>query len=387
MSEKKTLHAPMEIVKADGAEGKVRAIFSTFNVTDSDGDVIMPGAIPNNTPIKLSAWGHNWGTLAVGKGVITTTKEHAVFDGEFFLNTEAGRETFETVKALGELQEWSWGFRIPAGATKRAEKDGRSVRLIEKTIPLEVSPVLIGANPQTATISVKGEVDGDDEDDRDDADLQEDDAEAAKEKEGPTPTETKQLPTVEEVSGVIESLRSLTASALDTEGARLRDIEYMLQALSALETQEWITNFEQSMAEDEFNDGLNDARAKMLKGVAKALEAHDASIVDNRDLDIGVEKFAEQGDRLLASLEAYEQRSKSLTELRAKQGRTLSNANSQRLNDLAERIKSVSESLTEIVSNDETVSTEPIVNSQPDLHSYELHMRRMRLLEQAQIED
>ena len=39
-------------------------------------------------------------------------EKQGVFDGGFFLETDAGLEAYKTVKAMGTLQEWSWGFRV-----------------------------------------------------------------------------------------------------------------------------------------------------------------------------------------------------------------------------------------------------------------------------------
>jgi hypothetical protein len=83
----------------DAAQGLVEAVFSTFNVIDSDGDVTLPGAIEDGTPIRVSASGHmSWdGAPPVGRGAIKTTNEEAIAELRFFLKTEAGRETFDFV--------------------------------------------------------------------------------------------------------------------------------------------------------------------------------------------------------------------------------------------------------------------------------------------------
>src|SRR3546814_14819273 len=63
-------------------------------------------------PVRISAYGHkSWqGQLPVGKGVIRVKGKRAILEGQFFMTTTHGRDTFETVKALSEdgLQEWSY---------------------------------------------------------------------------------------------------------------------------------------------------------------------------------------------------------------------------------------------------------------------------------------
>jgi hypothetical protein len=52
-------------------KGAVRAIISTMNVVDHDGDLVLPGAFGQQRVI-ISAYGHgSWqGALPVGKGRI-----------------------------------------------------------------------------------------------------------------------------------------------------------------------------------------------------------------------------------------------------------------------------------------------------------------------------
>ncbi|MFI7643733.1 HK97 family phage prohead protease [Nonomuraea sp. NPDC049400] len=145
----------VEIKDAD--RGEVRAVFSTFNAIDSDNDVTLPGAFEDGAPVRISAYGHtSWqGALPVGKGVIRQTDEGAVLEGQFFMNTAHGRDTFATVKELSEagLQEWSYGFDITNA--EPGEWNGKSVRLLKKVKVHEVSPVLLGAGVNTRTLSAK----------------------------------------------------------------------------------------------------------------------------------------------------------------------------------------------------------------------------------------
>jgi hypothetical protein len=71
----------------------------------------------------------------------------------FFLDTTAGLDAYRTVKAMGDLQEWSWGFRVTDA--DYGEMDGATVRYIKGAELYEVSPVLVGANRDTATLAIK----------------------------------------------------------------------------------------------------------------------------------------------------------------------------------------------------------------------------------------
>jgi hypothetical protein len=141
----------------DAAKGEVSAVFSTFNVVDKDGDLTLPGAIKDGTEVVISAYGHesHFGKLPVGKGVIRTTDTEAILEGKFFMNTAAGRETFEVVKELDSLQEWS--YHLGNTTRKSVEEDGRRYWVIEDIgLIKEVSPVLIGAGVNTRTLATKG---------------------------------------------------------------------------------------------------------------------------------------------------------------------------------------------------------------------------------------
>lgn len=163
--DKKTYTAAAEV--KDEAEGVVQAEFATLNVIDLDGDVTLPGAFGEQR-VKLAAWGHNWGDLPVGKGGISEQGEKAVFDGKFFLDTMAGMEHFKTVRNLGALQEWSYGFEIKKAVRRGAEgfddmvteqysgpKADDIQRFLMKMGVFEVSPVMRGAGIGTRTRVVK----------------------------------------------------------------------------------------------------------------------------------------------------------------------------------------------------------------------------------------
>jgi HK97 family phage prohead protease len=149
----KTFRAPMEI-KADGQPGEFRAVFSTFNVIDLDGDVTLPGAFTDGAAVRISYWGHRWQDLPVGKGMIHQDEKQAWVDGQFFLDTMAGKETYQTVKNLGDLQEWSYGYDVLR--SEQGQFENQDVRFLKELEVPEVSPVMLGAGIDTHTESIKG---------------------------------------------------------------------------------------------------------------------------------------------------------------------------------------------------------------------------------------
>jgi HK97 family phage prohead protease len=145
----------VEIKDAD--KGEVTAVFSTLNVIDSDDDVTLPGAFENGAKVRVSAYGHkSWeGALPIGKGSIREVKNEAVADLRFFLDTQAGADTFQVVKELGEdgLQEWSYGYDPVEFSF--GEHEGQQVRFLKKLKVHEVSPVLLGAGVGTRLLTAK----------------------------------------------------------------------------------------------------------------------------------------------------------------------------------------------------------------------------------------
>jgi len=138
-------------------EGRVTVRFATFGVKDLDGDIILPGAIGSQR-VKVSAFGHeSWkGALPVGVGKTRERGAEARADLQFFLNTTHGSAHFETLKGLGDLAEWSFGFDVVAAAQPDEEQRQAGVQRILKSLKVhELSPVLRGAGVGTQTLAIK----------------------------------------------------------------------------------------------------------------------------------------------------------------------------------------------------------------------------------------
>lgn len=162
-----TKHRPTKsfsVAIKDATKGLIEARFCTFNVKDLDNDITLPGAFEDGAPVLISAYGHrSWmGAKPVGKGVIRVDEKGAVLDGEFFMDTIDGADTFKTVKGTGELQEYSYGYDVLESGEVTEDMRQKGVwRVLKKLKVYEVSPVLLGAGIGTETLSVKEQLERD----------------------------------------------------------------------------------------------------------------------------------------------------------------------------------------------------------------------------------
>jgi len=65
--------------------GNVEAVFSVFDMIDSDGDVVVKGAVKSGFPksdLVPMVWSHDW-KQPIGKGYIVDDGSKAVFKGNF----------------------------------------------------------------------------------------------------------------------------------------------------------------------------------------------------------------------------------------------------------------------------------------------------------------
>lgn len=142
----------------DADKGLVEAVFSRFNVIDYDYDFTLPGAFEDGTKVLISAYGHkSWmGAKPVGTGTIHSDEEKAWLEGQFFLDTIDGLDTFKTIKGTGDLQEWSYGYEVLETGEVTEEMRQRGVwRVIKKARVYEVCPVMIGSGVDTETVDIK----------------------------------------------------------------------------------------------------------------------------------------------------------------------------------------------------------------------------------------
>lgn len=137
-------------------QGTARIYFAQLNVADKDGDVTLPGAFIQGQQVKVCQYGHKWGELPAGGGVIREEGDWAIADLKFFLDTPQGDAMYRTLKAVAEaglVQEWSYGFNILEAGF--GDWEGKHVRFLKALDTFEVSPVLLGAGIGTHTADIK----------------------------------------------------------------------------------------------------------------------------------------------------------------------------------------------------------------------------------------
>ena len=158
-------NAPIEL-KEDGDTRYIEAVFSLFDTIDSDNDVTKSNALRsgytgNKVPL---VWNHDWSKV-IGRGISQTDNQKAVFKG-YFLNTEAGKEAYETVKAMQDMQQFSYGFQVMK-SSKGTHIDSKGeevpVRVLEDVKVWEVSPVLVGAQQNSFVQALKSGLESFDE--------------------------------------------------------------------------------------------------------------------------------------------------------------------------------------------------------------------------------
>lgn len=151
--------APGDVQLDVDGEGTFTAKLVAFEVVDHDGDFTLPTAFDHvhGKAILVCQWGHAWHLPSAGQGKLRVESDGLYLDGHFYLQTKHGRDHYETVKANGPLQEWSYGYDV--NRASRRTIDGKTVQVLEVVTPFEGSPVMLGAGIGTGTVSIKGEAD------------------------------------------------------------------------------------------------------------------------------------------------------------------------------------------------------------------------------------
>ena len=158
----KTLIASAKAINE--AEGIVEAYVNTMGVADADGDVVEMSAfdksIRENLPIPVLS-GHDQSKL-VGKVIFAQPEaiegdEYRLFTRmQMNMDTESGRDAYSNI-AGDFIREWSVGFNIPKDddVTHEGTDVSNVLRRITNLDWVEVSTVIRGASPSTATIGAK----------------------------------------------------------------------------------------------------------------------------------------------------------------------------------------------------------------------------------------
>lgn len=156
----------------DAPQGVAEMIVSVFFNTDQMDEIVMPGFFaeslanrrtPDGRPRAKGVWSHDWMSPIA---ITLDAKELLPGDpllpphlmsngglwvkGQFNLDTQRGREAFSDL-SFGTIDEFSIGYRV----NEFAWDNTTGVRKLIKGDWYEWSPVLVGANDQTALLGVK----------------------------------------------------------------------------------------------------------------------------------------------------------------------------------------------------------------------------------------
>ena len=134
-----------------GPLGEFEAVFATLNLVDKDGDLTVPGAFGRQKCV-VEKWNHGH-DLPTGQADIFERGNEAIAAGRFFLDTQAGRDHYQTIKNLGPLTEWSYSFTVDDSGP--GSFGGRSVRVLRKMTVSGIAPVTRGAGENTRTTQIK----------------------------------------------------------------------------------------------------------------------------------------------------------------------------------------------------------------------------------------
>lgn len=323
-------------IKEDGEEkGSVEAVFSVYNNVDSDGDVVVPGAVKSgfaNNQVPM-VFAHKW-DQPIGKGVIEEKEDSAVFKGSFFMDTEAGKEAYNLVKSMGDLQQWSFGFRVNDSEVGKLQKDDSETqaRFLKDLTVYEVSPVLVGANQETYTLAIKT---GED-----------------------TVYEAKGEVTEEKVAldqDIFDNQEDAEkrGKELGCEGSHTHEVdgkEVFMPCATHEEYEKLVAekeaDIEETPAEDEKGYGncdYNDS-GKCAKEKEKDLE------VSKSDSSMTGKRFSEEVKDVLAALDDLISRTKAIGILREKDGRKLSKEATTALRAVQDDLNDAWEELDEVIS-------------------------------------
>ena len=341
MSENKS-NKSIEFKTVDDEKGSVEAVFSVYNTLDTDGDVVIPGAIKSgfkNNQVPM-VFAHKW-DQPIGKGVINTDDDKATFKGSFFMETEAGKEAYNLAKEMGDLQEWSFGFRINDYEVAPFQKDGQDevdVRYLKDLEVFEVSPVLVGANRETYTLAIKSGEDA-----------------------------------IYESSNVEEEKAANPEDVFDNPAEameRSKDLSCAI-GVHTHKLENGNTVFMPCKTHEEYDEAIG-ANSDKPKELDLTPENGEEKVSEEESLPTG-KRFSEEVKDVLAALESLIVRAKAIEVLRSKDGRTLSERASSALRAVQEDLNDAWTEIDDILGDatsevegatEETVEDNPVEETQ-----------------------
>lgn len=156
-------------VKADAVmdtqgndQGIVVAYVSVFANKDLVGDVVVPGAFADDVALFDAGekslpviWSHQANDLDAYIGDVAAMEEDDIglkVTMQFDLEEPSAAKAYRLLKG-GRVKQWSFRYRVVEGAFVETKDD--FYYEIRKASIAEVGPTLVGANPDTRTVSMK----------------------------------------------------------------------------------------------------------------------------------------------------------------------------------------------------------------------------------------
>lgn len=352
----------VEFKEGEDQKGQVKAVFSLFNDVDSDGDVVLPSAIKSgfdatNETVPM-VWAHQW-DKPIGKGVIQKDDDKAVFDGEFFMDTESGAEAYKLVKNMGDLQQWSFGFRVNDSEYGKFKKDGQDeaeVRYLKDLSVYEVSPVLVGANQDTFTMAIKSQKDETDKKGvlgHDSIQKEEPEEEVVADDEKKEALAGDLFLTAEEAENRAKQLGCSGSHTHEMNGASYympcathEDYEKTIQKNNVV--MNLLNDIAQDMKEVLKEIPTDEKSVDTLKEITEKFKSVKDQVFDDR-ASVQGKRFSDEVKDVLAALNNLVARVQSLGELRAKNGRKLGVSATEALRSVQESVQDAFDEIDKFV--------------------------------------
>lgn len=353
-------------------EGNVEAVFSVFDVVDSDNDVVVKGAVKSGFPksdLVPMVWSHDW-KQPIGKGHIVDDGSKAIFQGHFFMDTESGQEAYKLVKNMGDLQQWSFGYEVnDSERGEFKEKDGteKDVRYLKSLSVFEVSPVLVGANRETYTLAVKNAVINEEGEIKNEI-QKEDLEEMISEKESGTPVEIVEDSSSETVQEKGHTPVHTVQQAIGTIAEDLKDMMKALpKDINAPLPSWWVDGMKMIAGKaNKYRDYLIDPKFMEMEGPEdidkpKPEMEEDGWHDDEKSLnnsDNQIEStvvsrtFVEHVNSLIEDITLFKQRVIGLAQLRAEKNKKLGKSASEGVAQVANILEDTFRDLDDLLNED-----------------------------------
>ena len=141
-------------VDESGPEGIAIVRLFQFGVVNSYDEFMTPGCVGEDQRCQVSPYGHEYFRVPVGRAAMYEVEDDGVYARlEYNLKNPSAEEAWNAVAFAGSIQEYSYIF-FPL-REEMATLDGERVWQISAMRIIEVSPVAVGSNPGTMTVSMR----------------------------------------------------------------------------------------------------------------------------------------------------------------------------------------------------------------------------------------